>query len=464
MKFPTYFKNIFGAAVVSAASIFSSTLNAQFFKDSDRVCFIGDSITNAGEYMAHIQLYYATRFPQNKVSFFNCGISGDKTGGVYSRIDNIFRYNPTIATVMLGMNDVENTLYNPVNNITQATLEKRIEVNKRYYELMPKLIDSLLAKNVRVVSITPSIYDETAQIERKPWLGRQESLLQYSEFLRKLAADKGLQLVDFNAFMLELNAKEQKKDPTFTVVGEDRVHPRGRSAFFMSYKFLKDVKETALVSDIRIDAANKELVKSSNATVYQIRKDENALEFDVKANALPMPVLEMASDAAKYVNFYQDLNNENLSITNLSGKNFELFIDGISVGKYKAEELSTGVNLAENTSTPQYKDALEIGELILEYRVEFKIFVSKVEAFEHFNLKANTYAKPLSEAEYMQKAADLLAKSKDNKKIAAVKEYMRLKPQTQKIISDLQVTQSKIHELCLKAASKTRHYKLVKLD
>ena len=33
------------------------------FRDGDRVCLIGDSITHSGTFHSHIFLYYATRFP-----------------------------------------------------------------------------------------------------------------------------------------------------------------------------------------------------------------------------------------------------------------------------------------------------------------------------------------------------------------------------------------------------------------
>ncbi|MFA7004770.1 MAG: hypothetical protein WC429_12070, partial [Verrucomicrobiia bacterium] len=49
------------------------------FKDGDRICFIGDSITHGGGFGYHSQiaLFYATRFPQMRIGYWNCGISGD---------------------------------------------------------------------------------------------------------------------------------------------------------------------------------------------------------------------------------------------------------------------------------------------------------------------------------------------------------------------------------------------------
>ena len=76
------------------------------FEKYDRVVFIGDSITHGGRYHADIYLFYATRFPNQPFTAYNCGISGDTAPGTNLRFDEDIAPNrPTSATVMLGMND-----------------------------------------------------------------------------------------------------------------------------------------------------------------------------------------------------------------------------------------------------------------------------------------------------------------------------------------------------------------------
>lgn len=82
---------------------------AQFplFKDNDRVCFIGNSITMNGKFHNYIELFYATRFPDRKIEFYNCGISGDVSGGMLERMDSdILIHKPTWSVLMVGMNDI----------------------------------------------------------------------------------------------------------------------------------------------------------------------------------------------------------------------------------------------------------------------------------------------------------------------------------------------------------------------
>ncbi|MDA3926115.1 MAG: hypothetical protein PF904_15575 [Kiritimatiellae bacterium] len=44
---------------------------AEPFRDGDRVCFVGDSITKQGGYHAQILLFYATRYPDINLQMWN---------------------------------------------------------------------------------------------------------------------------------------------------------------------------------------------------------------------------------------------------------------------------------------------------------------------------------------------------------------------------------------------------------
>ena len=89
-----------------------TTVVAQPFPSGSRVCFVGNSITNNGEFHHNILLYHLTRYPKENVSFFNCGISGDVTSGILSRMDDdILVHQPTHIVLMIGMNDVKRSLY-----------------------------------------------------------------------------------------------------------------------------------------------------------------------------------------------------------------------------------------------------------------------------------------------------------------------------------------------------------------
>jgi lysophospholipase L1-like esterase len=79
--------------------------------EDDRVVLYGDSITAQRLYTRYVEDFVLTRYPQLHVSFWNAGIPGDTAHGGYTgdmpaRLKrDVFPYQPTVVTIMLGMND-----------------------------------------------------------------------------------------------------------------------------------------------------------------------------------------------------------------------------------------------------------------------------------------------------------------------------------------------------------------------
>src|SRR4029077_13225688 len=79
--------------------------------EGHRVVFFGDSITDQRLYTTFAETYVVTRFPRTNISLVHSGWGGDRvTGGGGGPLDvriwrDVLPYNPTVVTVMLGMND-----------------------------------------------------------------------------------------------------------------------------------------------------------------------------------------------------------------------------------------------------------------------------------------------------------------------------------------------------------------------
>lgn len=115
------------------------------FQNDDTICLIGDSITHSGTYHSHIFLYHATRHPQMRLRFVNCGISGDSSSGMLGRLNqDVFSSNPTVVTLSAGMNDVGLGLYSLIKVPDDAENEKRSihsnKTSKEYPTLSPKRV------------------------------------------------------------------------------------------------------------------------------------------------------------------------------------------------------------------------------------------------------------------------------------------------------------------------------------
>jgi lysophospholipase L1-like esterase len=103
-----------GAVVVAALALASARPIAKdgfALRDGDRVVFYGDSITEARHYTTFVETYVVTRFPRLDATFVHSGWGGDGVnGGHGGDIDtrlarDVLAYEPTVLTIMLGMND-----------------------------------------------------------------------------------------------------------------------------------------------------------------------------------------------------------------------------------------------------------------------------------------------------------------------------------------------------------------------
>ncbi len=144
------------------------------FANGDTVCYVGDSITHGGTYHSIVTLFYATRFPDRAIQYFNCGIGGDRAAAIMSderyRLNvDILAHKPTAATIMLGMNDVNRALYSADKTGEDVEQQKQKALDA-YRDSMRKLIESLQKAGARITLIAPSIYDDTAVLENSKGL------------------------------------------------------------------------------------------------------------------------------------------------------------------------------------------------------------------------------------------------------------------------------------------------------
>ena len=220
----------------------SSVINAQqqsssIFRNGDTICFVGNSITHAGQYHEFIQLFYATRFPNTKLKIINTGISGDNANNILERLDtDVFINHPDHVFLMTGMNDVIRTLYFD-GLASENIIKKRERALENYRVNTSKLVRQFKDRNINTILLTPSIYDQFSKIERENNLGCNEALEICSAHLHYLSRKYQLSIVDLNKKMKSIMYQGLKKDSLFTIVGKDRVHPGTQGTLLWPQKF-----------------------------------------------------------------------------------------------------------------------------------------------------------------------------------------------------------------------------------
>lgn len=332
------------------------------FENGDVVALIGDSITRGGLYHSFIQLFYATRYPEMRPSFFNASRSGDAAPQTLKRLGwDVLERKPTVATVMLGMNDMGGGFSEGGKSDAQieAAMREKIEVVSADYN---KLLDALDAAQVRYTLIGPSPYDDSAQLAKPADQRRNDALARWTKRVREIARARQVGFVDFHTPMTELNHAAQAKEPSFTLVGADRIHPGTLGHFVMAALFLKAQGHSPYVARVSFDVTAPSTVEAENCSVTNLVAKNGEIQFAYLAKGLPFPVPNEARAALDLVPFISDLNQELLTIKGLPPGQHGVWIDDEAVGRFSAEQLASGINLAANPRTPQSRQAFAVAQ------------------------------------------------------------------------------------------------------
>ncbi|PRD49344.1 SGNH/GDSL hydrolase family protein [Sphingobacterium haloxyli] len=340
------------------------------FKENDRVVFLGNSITDGGHYHAYVWLYYMTRFPTMNLTILNAGIGGDRVGDMLKRLDgDVFSKQPTVLFTTFGMNDSGYFEYN--GSEPEKFADEKVKESHNGYKQMEERYKGLVG--TRIVLLGSSPYDEDVVIPDNTSLkNKNKAMLRIVDFQRASATANKWEFLDFNEPMTAISKRVQQEDPSFTLSGNDRVHPDLDGHMVMAYLLLKAQGFSGQkVAEMEIDASNQKIINASNCNLSDIVKTGTGWSFDYHANALPYPLDTVARgwgskksqfDALAVVPFMEEMNQELLIVKGLKG-NYKLLIDGEEIGKWSAAEFAKGINLAALDNTPQYQQALRIMHL-----------------------------------------------------------------------------------------------------
>lgn len=336
------------------------------FVNNDRVCFVGNSITHGGRYYNYLFLYYATRYPNVRLSIINAGISGDVASGMYGRKEkDVMTFNPTKVVLMSGMNDVNRELYSS-NKIIYGADSLKEDALEKYKINLTRLAEFFKGKNIPMIFCSPTIYDENYNTPTESLRGVNNALGACSRFVKKLADNYHAPYIDYWDGMNAINNQYQSLGLDKTIIGRDRVHPDNAGHLIMSYLFLKQIGDVRPVWKLGLDAPTKKWVYQQYCSVSNIHRGKQGLSFDNEESALPFPDIERTEEAKKLIPFEKEINQQTVMVRGLKKGDYILSINGDSIGRYSSELLSRGINIADNTNTPQYKKAAKIYELCKE--------------------------------------------------------------------------------------------------
>ncbi|MCU1292726.1 MAG: lipolytic enzyme family [Bryobacterales bacterium] len=350
------------ALAASCASSPAQDLPPYYLHSGDRVVFYGDSITEQRLYTMLTELYGVTRYPKLDVTYVHSGWGGDRvTGGGGGTIDarlarDVFAYKPTVVTIMLGMNDGKYTNHTPADD-------------EIFFKGFRHIVESLKqnAPGVRITALEPSPFDDvTRPIGLQP-SGYNAVLVNYSDWIRKYAAENKMDVADLNAPVVSMLRKANAAEPELAQkIIPDRIHPSISGHLIMAEQLLKSWNARPLVSRVTIDAAAGKVTASEFARVTDFHAGDS-LTWTELDESLPLPFVQLlAGDRDKTLalaiassDITEALNEQPLQITGLKPGKYNLSIDGETVGTWPDSDFAKGVNLAV-LSTPMSIQAMEV--------------------------------------------------------------------------------------------------------
>jgi lysophospholipase L1-like esterase len=275
------------------------TLRAEdpfLLKNGQRIVFLGDSNTYAGKFIAYLDAYLCTRFPEQRFELINLGLPSETVSGLsepdhpyprpnlHDRIDRALELTkPDVAVICYGMND---GIYSPFS-------EERF---KQYQEGIKRAIAKVEKAGARAVLMSPAPFDASAlkdkvqpqSAERFSWLRPYERydedvLTKYSDWLVSLRAEKFV-VIDAHAALLKHLAAMRREDSAYRVSG-DGIHPNANGHLVIALEILKEWHAPTTVKEIAVDLALSPPTQS-NVKVERRRGNSLSLSFTLPR---PMP-------------------------------------------------------------------------------------------------------------------------------------------------------------------------------
>ena len=212
----------------------------RFFNDGMTVLFQGDSVTDCGRdrsiasgmdcmgngYPKIFAEIYNTLFPDNKVTFVNRGVSGDRTNNLLDRYEKDFKaVNPDFISIMIGIN---NTWRNFDGHEDYCSAER---FENEYEELLSKIKADM--PDAKILIIEPFAF--TAHPERNTW---QEDLDGKRDAAKRLA----FKYADWYIPMYEILTEASETEFDMYDLSADGVHPESLGHSVIATEILKTLE------------------------------------------------------------------------------------------------------------------------------------------------------------------------------------------------------------------------------
>ena len=203
------------------------------FKDRDVVCFLGDSITAGGRWMAEVYQLLRKKY---KIKCYNCGVSGGvaRKAAHYLKSECLI-FNPDYVSIMFGINDIDISLYEAKNEMQPDNTEKKEAAIDRCITNYREILKQVVASGAKPIICIPVPYDTVSENETLNSYC-QRGLDALEPYLFELAKEFDCKVVNFKKHFEKFLGQED-------VMNTDRIHPTARGHHLMAQIYLYEIGE-----------------------------------------------------------------------------------------------------------------------------------------------------------------------------------------------------------------------------
>lgn len=338
-----------------------------------RVVFLGDSITYAGQYIAYLETYLTTRFPDQQFEFIDIGLPSETCSGlsepghaggsfprpdVHERLGRVLeKLKPNLIVACYGMNC---GMYHPLND----------ERFQKYKDGRLRLHAAANAAGVKVIHVTPPTFDPLPLKGRtlpagrdsysQPFEGYNDVLSKFSEWLVS-QRDQGWAVIDAHGPMDRHLATRREQNASFVLAG-DGVHAGPTGHWLLAQEIIAALKLPATVGSLTLDAASGKVQPAEHASA---KKGDDGAWLIEWTSGLPMFIdPQWDAESVKLEQIAKRFNQHRLIATGLNGSRFDLFEGETLVATVTSDELKNGVDLTAFGKLSTNVRAAELYKLI----------------------------------------------------------------------------------------------------
>jgi lysophospholipase L1-like esterase len=281
---------------------------------NNRVLWLGDSITQAGDYVTFVQYFLDKKYPADKFDFISIGLASETTSCLTEKTHPFLRpcvqerlqralamVKPQVVVACYGMND---GIYHPQSAERMQAFEQGIE----------KVIAAVHAAGAEMILLTPPPFDALpvkAEVVpesaadfgfKAPYAGYDSVLADYAKWEMQLPKSEAT-VIDLHGPMDAYLAQRRVTTPDFTFAKKDGIHPDAAGHLLMAKIALRG---------LGVSIGNVDLVAVEGDPLYRLVKEQR----------------EARSDGwLKYVGYTRGETVKSDSVADVERKNAELQVE-----------------------------------------------------------------------------------------------------------------------------------------